>query len=129
MVCRNLGGVIACGPPGIYCRRVLYCPECNRRHRFVISWDGAWYGTTSYGACGDRWQDGECAPRPFEQSWRKKAQAHFREMWKYAAPRDLYDAYRRADCDAAVARGERRWRKAIRKRQVIAEMIRRGRAA
>lgn len=105
MTCRNLGGgVIVCGPPpGVYHRMIRHCPICERKRRFVVRWDGAWYGHTVYCACGDRWMDGEMAPRPFKKGWRKEAQSYFRALWDSAAPRDLYDAYTKADCDMAVA--------------------------
>lgn len=108
MTCRNLGGgVIACGPPpGVYTRMMRHCPECNRRHRFIEHWDGAWYGTTLYGGCGDMWQDGEPWQRPFEKGWRKKAQERFRAMWQHAAPRDLYDAYIEADVRIATTQDD-----------------------
>lgn len=127
MVCRNPGGVMVCGPPpGVYRRRILYCPVCERRRRFIERWDGAWYGTTQYCACGDRWQDGELAPRPFERGWRKEAQDHFRAMWDNAASGANYDRYVRADQSFALSRN---WRKADRKRAFALELIRRERAS
>ncbi|MGZ4519732.1 MAG: hypothetical protein ACXVXW_04855 [Mycobacteriaceae bacterium] len=104
MTCKNYGGVIACGPPpGVYKRRVISCPVCERTHRFIVRWDGAWYGTTLYGSCGDTWMDGEMCPRPFVKGWRNKAQAEFRAMWDSAAPAALYARYVSADCDFAIA--------------------------
>ena len=95
--------VIACGPPrGVYHRRIQDCPECKRRHRFVIRWDGAWYGTTDYGSCGDYWQEDWRGPRPARRGWRKEAQEQFRAMWDNAAPRDLYDAYVNADIELTL---------------------------
>lgn len=129
MTCRIGTNVIACGPPGVYRRAILRCGPCDRRHRFVISWDGAWYGETLHGACGDRWQDGEMAPRPFERGWRKEAQEKFRARWEHAASIELYDRYRMADRSTALAKSNRQVIKAFRKRAVVAELIRRERVA
>ena len=118
---------MVCGPPpGVYHRRILHCPVCERSRRHIIQWDGAWYGSTIYCACGDRWQDGEMAPRPFERGWRKKAQERFCAMWDNAASREAYDRYVSADRSFAMSRN---WRKAARKRAVALELIRRERAA
>jgi hypothetical protein len=117
MTCRQVGDVIICGPPpGVYIRRIAVCGECKRRHRFIVQWDGAWYGTTSYGSCGDRWSDGEMWGRPFERGWREKAQKRFREMWENAAPKDLYRAYMMADCDMACASDDE-WESAAQRRR------------
>lgn len=123
MTCRVLGGgVIVCGLPGVYRRSVGYCPVCDRRHGFVISWGGAWYGSTHYGSCGDRWQDGEMAPRPFERGWRKRAREHFSDLWRHAASRDLYDAYVRADIRFAI---DDDWESAAAERDAVLAQIRR----
>lgn len=103
MTCHQLGGAIVCGPPrGVYHRLENHCPECDATHGFVETWDGAWYGTTLYGSCGDRWQEGWRAPRPFARYWRRDAQARFQRMWDHAAPDDLYSAYIRADIEMAT---------------------------
>lgn len=131
MVCRNLGGVIACGPPpGVYRRAIEFCPECDRRHRFVIRWDGAWYGTTDYGSCGDYWQEDWRGPRPFERGWRAKAQEHFRRLWDGACSREAYDRYVRADVSvySPHIKSRRQERKAFRRVAIAAELIRRERA-
>lgn len=131
MTCRRIGTAIVCGPPGIYRRAIKFCPVCDRRHRFVISWDGAWYGTTLYGSCGDSWQDGELGYRPFRRGWRKEAQEHFRAMWDHAASREAYDRY--VEADGAIysphVRSQRQERKAFRRLAIAAELIRRERAA
>lgn len=132
MTCRSLGGAIVCGPPpGVYRRAVLDCPVCQRRRRHILRWDGAWYGTTVYCACGDRWQDGELAPRPFRRGWRKEAQQKFRAMWDNAVPVDLYEAACKADRDmyGPNVRTRRQEHKAVRRYAVALEMIRRARAA
>lgn len=129
MTCRNLGGAIVCGPPpGVYYRKISHCPICERRRRTVIRWDGAWYGTTVYCACGDRWQDGELVPRPFRKGWRKEAQQSFRAMWDNAAPRDLYDAYVRADRAFAITDGDQ-WERACEDRDAALAAITERRAA
>lgn len=123
MPCEIGTNVIVCGPPrGVYYRSIGSCPACERRHRFITRWDGAWYGTTEYGSCGDRWQDGEMAPRPFERGWRKEAQEHFRAMWDNAAPRSLYNAYVRADCNMAIGRDDN-WKQAADDRDAALEAI------
>lgn len=128
MTCHIGTNVIACGPPGVYRRAIRSCPVCERRHRFVISWDGAWYGETLYGSCGDHWQDGELGSRPFRKGWRKEAQVAFRNRWANTASPEAYDRYVRADCSLAVRRSSpRSERKAIRKRVVAYELIRRER--
>lgn len=107
MVCDfSVPGMVICGPPrGVYHRAIRQCYECKRRHRFIITWDGAWYGTTLFGSCGDRWMDGELGYRPFEKGWRKKAQEQFRDMWQHAAPIELFNAYADADVRFAVTEG------------------------
>lgn len=129
MPCSIGTNVIVCGPPGVYMRRVIHCPACNRRHRFVVSWDGAWYGSTYYGLCGDAWQDGEMAPRPFERGWRREAQVRAAEMWKYAASPEGFRRYQVADRSLATAKNDRQVTKAIRKRAAAMELIRRERAS
>lgn len=104
MPCEFGTNVVACGPPrGVYHRTLANCPECKRRHRFVIRWDGAWYGTTDYGSCGDYWQEDWRGPRPAKRGWREERKAEFRAMWNNAAPRELYEAYVSADIRTAVA--------------------------
>ena len=133
VTCHNLGGgVIVCGPPaGVYMRRILSCGVCQRRHRFVVQWDGAWYGYTLFGACGDKWADGEMYPRPFKRGWRKKAQARFRAMWDNAATRESFERYVRADraMYGPEVQSFRQERKAARRLAVAHELIRRERAA
>jgi hypothetical protein len=118
---------MVCGPPpGVYRRRIMHCPACERRRRFVERWDGAWYGSTLYCACGDYFQEDWMGTRPFERGWRKKAQERFRVMWDNAASSENYERYVRADQSFATSRN---WRKADRKRAVALELIRRERAA
>ena len=124
MVCEFGTNIVACGPPrGVYHRALLNCPECKRRHRFVIRWDGAWCGTTDYGSCGDWWQEGFRADRPFQRGWREEARAKFRAMWDNAAPRNLYNAYVNADCRMAIA-GDDDWEQAADDRAAALAAIR-----
>lgn len=130
MTCHIGPGAIICGPPhGVYRRMIRYCPVCERRRRFIVRWDGAWYGTTLHCACGDSWQDGELLERPFQRGWRKKEQERFRAMWDNAASVEAYNRYVRADDSFATARTDRQAIKAARKRAVALELIRRERAA
>lgn len=124
--------VIICGPPrGVYRRSILHCYECDRRHRFIVRWDGAWYGTTEYGSCGDSWQDGILSSRPFRRGWRKEAQRQFRAMWANAASPEAYERYTHADraMYGPHVRSVRQERKAIRRLQIAHELIRRERSA
>lgn len=124
MPCETYGNVIICGPPrGVYRQTEMDCPECDARHGAVLQWDGAWYGTTTYGSCGDRWQDGYRAPRPFARYWRRDAQKHFQAMWDNAAPADLYEEYVRADCDMACS-GDDDWEEAATRRDAAHDAIR-----
>ena len=115
MVCDfSIPGVVVCGPPrGVYTRLMRECPVCECRHRFIERWDGAWYGSTFYGGCGDMWMDGEMCRRPFEKGWRKKAREHFRAMWDNAAPSDLFNAYADADTRMACAQTDEQASKAM----------------
>ena len=69
---------------GFYYRRVMFCPTCDRRRRFVCHFE-AWYGVdvTCLG-CGDRWSDGEMAERPFQRGWRQESVKRAREQWASA---------------------------------------------
>lgn len=119
MVCDfSIPGVVVCGPPaGVYTRTMRECGVCERRHRFIERWDGAWYGSTFYGGCGDTWMDGEMLPRPFERGWRKKAREQFRAMWDNAAPNKLFNAYADADTRIATARTDEQAEQAWNDRQ------------
>lgn len=119
MVCDfSTPGIVICGPPsGVYTRLMRECGECERRHRFIERWDGAWYGSTFYGGCGDVWMDGEACGRPAEKGWRKRAQERFREMWKHAAPTDLFNAYTDADIRLACSNTNEQMTQAIEDRE------------
>lgn len=58
------------------------CPTCERRRYFVATFY-AWYGwsTTCLG-CGERWNDGERAPRPFAPRWREQSKERARRHYR-----------------------------------------------
>jgi hypothetical protein len=105
MVCESYGNVIVCGPPrGVYKRiKSKRCPSCEEEHGFVERWDGAYYGVTLYGSCGDTWSDGYRHTRPFARYWRRDAQSRFQSMWDHAAPDELYEQYVKADVEIACS--------------------------
>lgn len=64
-------------PKGEVVRRVLRCPSCKRRRRFVVVLYG-WYGAmTTCCGCGEQWNDGYRAPRS-----RAKRQAWASQLWR-----------------------------------------------
>lgn len=84
---RSGGDVVGyiCAPsPTQVRRRILPCPTCERRRRFVCRLY-EWYGwmVTCCG-CGDSWEDGERLPRPFARGWRAAAIARARAAWAAA---------------------------------------------
>ena len=62
-------------------RKRRRCPVCKARRYFVLAFQD-WYGwgATCLG-CGDRWQDGERAERPFEPKWRQTSIASAKQVW------------------------------------------------
>ena len=62
-------------------KRRLQCPTCKARRTFYCFLQ-AWYGwdLTCIG-CGERWQDGERMPRPFEPRWRERSIQSARDRW------------------------------------------------
>lgn len=85
MPCIPVGGAIVCvASDNFLRRRLMQCPTCKRRRRFVVRFE-AWYGPTAYClGCGDSWQDGERSPRPFKRAWRRAAKDYHRELWAKA---------------------------------------------
>jgi len=66
-------------------RRILNCPTCKQRRRFICTLY-EWYGwLVTCCACGDSWEDGERLPRPFARGWREQAKAKAKAAWKAAA--------------------------------------------
>ncbi len=91
------------GPVGIARRRVLHCPTCDSRRRFVERWGGAWYGPTlTCCACGDAWTCGERHPRPFKPRWRQERTAAAARDWTLALSGPAYRAAVKADTEAAL---------------------------
>ena len=77
--------VMVCAPTATCTeRRVMLCPTCKRRRRFVCTLY-EWYGwmVTCCG-CGDSWEDGERLPRPFKPRWRSEAIAKAKKQWAAA---------------------------------------------
>lgn len=49
---------------------VNHCPTCDRPRRMLFK-HYEWYGSdVTCAGCGDLWQDGERAERPFSPGWR-----------------------------------------------------------
>lgn len=92
--------VIICRPQAWTFRRVLFCPTCERRRRFVVE-TFIWYDSeaTCLG-CGDSWSGGWRNPRPFVRGWRKAAIAAARAKWATAPPRAEVEASLRAEVAA-----------------------------
>ena len=64
---------------------------------------GAWYGTDETCCrCGDCWQDGELAMRPFARGWRKAAIAKAQQEWADAVTPREYRAFTRRDIEQAM---------------------------
>ena len=60
----------------------VHCPTCNRR-TFSAAFFTEWYGwDETCLRCGDSWQDGEMAPRPFAPRWRKKSVEHAKVRYR-----------------------------------------------
>lgn len=71
-------------PSFTWSKRVLHCPTCDRRRRFVVA-SQEWYDPiATCCACGDAWSGGERMPRPFRPGWRKAAIARARAHWAEA---------------------------------------------
>jgi hypothetical protein len=71
-----------CAPsPVKYERRVIQCPTCQQRRRFVCRLY-EWYGwLVTCCACGDSWEDGERLPRPFRRGWRVEEARRAKRLW------------------------------------------------
>lgn len=77
------GGAI-CGGYGVLQRTIRECPTEGVPARMVDAF-APWYGWTNYcTGCGDRWQDGERAERPFARGWRKEWIATAEAMYSHA---------------------------------------------
>jgi hypothetical protein len=80
--------VVVCAPDTYLLRRILRCPTCRTKRRFVGK-DAPWYGPrwTCCG-CGDSFGDGERLQRPARRGWRKQAVAEAKRLWGEAGPFD-----------------------------------------
>ncbi len=59
-----------------------YCPTCKRR-TFMLWRHTTWYGSDSTCLrCGEEWQDGERAERPFAPRWRERNKAAARAIYR-----------------------------------------------
>jgi len=76
--------VYAPGPDLVWLER-RRCPTCQKQ-RWFVCWHTPRLGQDAVCVqCGDHWQDGELAPRPFERNWRPKAIAsakYFYRTWR-----------------------------------------------
>lgn len=80
---------VVCCPRSVTYRRVMACPTCGTRRRFVGE-VAAWYAPLwTCCACGDTWDAEEGRlPRPFARGWREKEAARARARWSAAPTRD-----------------------------------------
>ncbi len=90
----SMSAVVICGGTVAACRRVLNCPSCERRRRFVQSHAGLYYDDilTCLG-CGDTWCGGERGERPFRRGWRLEALTRARAQWAAAMTRKDFRAF------------------------------------
>ena len=86
--------VVICGGTVAACRRVLRCPSCQCRRRFVQSHAGLYYDDifTCLG-CGDTWSGSERGERPFRRGWRREALTRARAEWAAAMTRKDFRAF------------------------------------
>lgn len=83
-------------------RRILFCPTCDRRRRFVVS-SFIWFDPTAQCcACGETWHGSERAARPFARGWRTEAIRNAQQRWATAMSRTEADAAFRAAVDDYV---------------------------
>jgi hypothetical protein len=67
--------------------RSLDCPTCKRK-RFMVVAHTPWHGTDLVCLrCGERWEDGARADRPFERGWRKKSIEEAKGLYRKYHPR------------------------------------------
>lgn len=68
-----------------YRRRIIFCPICKRKTRFVQQINTGYYSPIfTCCSCGDSWSDGELHPRPFKPRWRQEAVRHAQKRWATA---------------------------------------------
>jgi len=75
-------GLTICRAPTAARRRILACPICKKRTRFIETFGGLWYAPVlTCCRCGDSWSDGDLGYRPFARGWRKDAIRKAQEVW------------------------------------------------
>ena len=104
MACTNLGGAIVCSSPSTEYRRILRCPSCRKRRRFLVRF-GGWYGDTlTCCGCARSWADGYQYPFTRSEAKRRRLREDAAERWKTARPAsELRDAVREF-CETYVGR-------------------------
>jgi len=75
-----------CRPASVTQRRVLRCPTCQQRRRFVEELY-VWYDSyLTCVACGDAWSGRQRMLRPAAKEWRAGATVLARYKWASALP-------------------------------------------
>lgn len=68
--------------PDAFGIRRHHCPTCKRR-TFMVWRHTPWYGSDDTCLrCGEEWQDGERAERPFAPRWRERNKAAARKLYR-----------------------------------------------
>lgn len=76
-----------CAPQTVTFRRLLDCPTCKKRRRFVIL-NAVWYdGIATCCGCGDSFSDGYRMQRPFARGWRAREVERAKRLWNSALPK------------------------------------------
>lgn len=101
MPCATNKKIAICFGSGVYRRRYLHCPVCERRRRFVQHYGGLWYpDTVTCLGCGDAWSGGELLARPFRPRWRPDSIRAARKHWTQAVSPAAFKAIRDAELTA-----------------------------
>lgn len=75
-----------CSPTTFTFKRVLLCPNCQRRRRFVVE-RAVWYDPIfTCCHCGDAYCAEGRMPRPFAPGWRQRSSGRARRKWAEAPP-------------------------------------------
>lgn len=90
--------IAICGGSSSWARRVLHCPVCQSRRRFVVQvGTGYWSPILCCLGCGDSFSDGYRMQRPFRRGWRPESIKQARTAWATAlSPREAAAAKRQA---------------------------------
>jgi hypothetical protein len=91
MTCHKLApGVIVCKSPATEYRRIVRCPSCRRRRRFLVRFEG-WYGDRlTCTGCGNQWSDGYRMPLTRSAKKRAALIADAKARWATARPAAQY---------------------------------------